>query len=147
MDLKAETEWLLNDLWPSLVTWAELVVAGQDPGVVTILLLLALGMFLMFFVVLVVLPRVGYLWSDEDVGEWVGVGVELEAVQHQSVGFGGSINGKVELEVAAVLFVVLGFSVVFLGDGRASGAIEAERLGLCKGCTLEWENFDDFSVV
>lgn len=126
VDLKAETEWLLNHLWLSLVTWSELVVARQDPGVVTILLLLGLHVFVVFLVVLVVLPLVGDLWSDEKVGEWVGVGVEFEAVHHQPVGLGGTIDGEVELEVAAVLLVVLGLSVVVLEHGRASGTVEAE---------------------
>lgn len=144
MDLKAETEWLLNDLWSSLMSWSELVVARQYPRVVTVVLLLALHVFLM---VLVVLPLVGNLWSDEDVGKWVGVGVELEAIQHQPIGLGGSIHGEIELEVAAVLLVVLGFSVVVLEHGRASRAVEAERLGLCDGCTLERKSLDDFSIM
>lgn len=123
MDLKAETEWLLNDLWSSMMSWSELVVAREYPGVVTVVLLLALHVLLM---VLVVLALVGNLWSGEDVGKWVGVGVELEAIQHQPIGVGGSINGEVELEVAAVLLGLLGLSVVVLEHGRASRAVEAE---------------------
>lgn len=126
MDLKTETERLLNDLWFSLVSWSELVVARQYPGVVTVVLLLALHMLLVVLVVLVVFPLVGYLWGDEDVGKGVGVGIEFEAIQHQPVGLGGSIDGEVEFEVAVVLLVVLGLSVVVLEHGRASGAVEAE---------------------
>lgn len=123
VDLKAKTERLLNNLWPSLVSWSELVVARENPGVVAVLFLLALHMLLVVFVVL---PLVGNLWSDEDVGKWVGVGVQLEAIQHQPVGAIRSINGEVELEVAAVLLMVLGLSMVVLEHGRASGAVEAE---------------------
>lgn len=90
------------------------------------MLLVALHVFLVVLVVLVVLPLVGDLWSDEEVGKGVGVGVELEAIQHQPIGLGGPINREVELEVAAVLLVVLGLSVVVLEDGRTSGAVEAE---------------------
>lgn len=126
MDLKAKTERLLNNLWPSLVSWSELVVARKNPGVVAVLFLLALHMLLVVFVVFVVLPLVGNLWSDEDVGKWVRVGVQLEAIQHQPVGAIGSINGEVELEVAAMLLMVLGLSMVVLEHGRASGAVEAE---------------------
>lgn len=65
VDLETETEWLLNDLWLSMVSRSEFVVARQNPRVVTIVFLLTLHMFVMVFVVLVVLSLVGDLWSDE----------------------------------------------------------------------------------
>lgn len=101
----------------------------------------------MFFVVVVVLPLVGNLWGDEEVGEWVRIGVQFKAIQHQLVGPVGSVDGEVELEVAAVLLVVFGLSVVVLEYGGASGAVEAQRLGLRKGCALERESLDDLNVV
>lgn len=84
VDLQAKAELLLDDLGLVLVG-PELVVTLEGLDAI-------LGVLVVLVVVLVVL--VGNLGGDEDVGEGVGVGVQLEAVDEEAVGV---CDGEVEL--------------------------------------------------
>lgn len=136
LNLKTEAKLLLHGLGLHVVR-AELVVALESFRILCVILV----------VLVVVLLLVGNLRSHEDVAEGVGVGVQLEAVDHQA----RLIDGEVEFEMAGVLLVVLlGFAVVVLEDGRASGTFDFDGLCLCLGLScphgIDGHNLDDFNV-
>lgn len=81
VDLKTEAKLLLHGLG-LLIVWSELVMALESLGV----------LFVILVVLVVVLLLVCNLRSHEDIGERVGVGVQLKAVDNQA----GLVDGKVE---------------------------------------------------
>lgn len=135
MDLQAEAELLLDGLGLP-VMGSELVVALES-------LAGTLGILVVLVAVLVLL--VVDLGGDKNVRKWVGVGIQLKAVDRQSVGVG---DGEVELEVAAVLLVVLlGLAVVLLEDGWASCTLEADGLRQGGGESLDGNGIEGLDFV
>lgn len=133
--MEAEAKLLCDSLGPAIMR-SKLVMALEVCGPIVCLLVL-----------LVVLWLVDDLRGNEDVGEGVGVGVQLEAVDEQTVGFGSVVDGEIEFEMAAVGFVMLGLVVVLFQDGRAAWAVEADGLGLSKADALDGNRLDDLDLV
>lgn len=125
---------MLDGVWPAIM-WLEFVVALELFGIVVLMMLL------------VVLGLVGDLRGDENIGKRVRVGVQFEAVNHQTVRFGGCVDGEIEFEVAAVRLMVLGLAIVLLKDWRAAWAVQAYALGLCDSDALDRNRLDDFDFV
>lgn len=139
LNLKTEPKLLLDGLG-LLVVWSELVVALES--------LCVLFVILVVLVVVLLVLVFGDLWSHKDVGEWVGVRVQLETVDHET----RLVDGEVEFEVAGVLLVVLlGLAMVVLEDGWASSAFNIHCLGLCLVLSVPHgvdggDGLDDFDV-
>lgn len=142
VDLKAEAELLLDN---GLVSaWSKFVVAQKSFGSVLSRIPCLVAVL---FVALLLLWLLGNLRCNKNICKWVGMGVQLEAVEHQSVTAGGLVDGKAKLEMAVVLLVVLRLAMMLIGDGRTSWAVQVDGLGLCDGDAFERNGLEDLDIV